>query len=267
MTTSREPDDIIQAWLDEGPRTLPAVTARAIEVATRDAPQRRSAGPSWKEIVRMMTAAKPLAGAVTVLAAVVLGGALLSGLINEAGPSGATDAPSPQPPPTASPTPTVAATPSPTSSPTPSLATFTSPLYGYTVAHPPAWRPTPATDRWPVGGPVGPVETYVDHFAAPPSGTGVTFVGIAAQALPDGMDAAAWMADYAERLEAGDRPCSGPAADWTDITVAGGPGRRLLAACDPEEIAEVVFVVGATGYVMTGQPSVVDRMLDSFQPG
>ena len=144
------------------------------------------------------------------------------------------------------------------------LTTFTSSQYGYSVGRPQVWAPTPATEAWPVGGPVGPAEAWVDRFFSPP-GAGVTFVGIAAQPVPDGMTDAAWLLAYAEGLEASERPCGGPAADWTDTTVAGVPARELVAQCDPDPTSEVAWVVDGVGYVISGNQGVVELMLGSFQ--
>lgn len=259
MSTTREPDVLVQAWLIDGPTTLPASTARAIEVATRTTPQRRRPlWPSWME-PRPMTFPRVLL-AVAATAIVLVGGVLLTG---PAAPGPIMSAPTASPSPAPSPSPTLAASPTAGASP----VTFTSLQYGYAIDHPAAWRPTPATASWPFGAIVGKEEPYVDRFFAPPTGAGITFVGIAAQPLPDGMDAAAWMTDYAERLEATARPCGGPASAWTDVVVAGVAGRQVMSDCEPEPATDVVFVIDGTGYVMTGQPGAIERMLASFRPG
>lgn len=258
MSTTRDPDVLVQAWLIDGPTTLPASTARAIEVASRTTPQRRRPfWPSWLE-PHPMTFPRVLL-AVVATAIVLVGGVLLTG---PAAPGPVVTAPTPTPTVAASPSSAVDPSPTPAASPT----TYTSAQYGYTIEHPPAWRPTPATEAWRSGDIVG-KEAYVDQFYAPPTGVGVTFAGIAAQPLPAGTDAATWMTEYAERLEAFDRPCGGPASAWTDVVVAGVPGRRLIAECEPEPSTEVVFVIDGVGYVMTGQSGVIDQMLASFTPG
>jgi hypothetical protein len=264
MTTARDPDDRILAWLAEGPTSLPTSTARAIEVAAQATPQhRRTPVPRWKG-PNPMHVPKGLAVAAALVIAVV--GGLLLASPGTFGPVAPTSSPSP------SPSPSMSSSPPPSPSPTPSApaaspAVYTSSQYGFTVEHPAAWRPTPATEAWD-GGMVGPGSASLDQFYAPPTGVGVTFVGIGAQPLPDGMDATAWMTDYAERLEAAQRDCGAPASAWIDIEVLDGvPGRRVTLPCEPEDGTEVLFVVDGIGYLFTGQPGTVDRMLEGFQPG
>ena len=49
MTTDRDPNVLIAAWLDDGPLEMPAGTRRAIETAARTMPQRRSGlGRPWR---------------------------------------------------------------------------------------------------------------------------------------------------------------------------------------------------------------------------
>jgi hypothetical protein len=104
MSASRDPDQILHAWLEEGPTVLPAPTVRAIEVATRATAQRRHAiGLSW----RFSPMYAPLRAAFAVLiAAVVIGGGIYLLGPRESGP-GVTVSPSASP--AASPAPLIEA--------------------------------------------------------------------------------------------------------------------------------------------------------------
>ena len=74
----RDPDEVLAAWLDEGPTRLPGQTRRAIAVSLPTTPQRRSlVGRSWRS-VPMSTFAKLGAGAAA-LAVLLAGGAFLLG--------------------------------------------------------------------------------------------------------------------------------------------------------------------------------------------
>jgi hypothetical protein len=76
MTIPRDPDEILAAWLDEGPTRLPHQTRRAIVVALPTTSRRRHAwGAPWR-FPTMSTLPKLAIGAVAVIA-VVLGGAFL----------------------------------------------------------------------------------------------------------------------------------------------------------------------------------------------
>ena len=73
MTTPREPDDILAAWLDDGPHRLPAQTRRAIAVALPTTTQRRRGlAVPWR-LNLMSTTLKYAIGAIAVVA-LTLGG-------------------------------------------------------------------------------------------------------------------------------------------------------------------------------------------------
>ena len=78
MSASRDPDQILHAWLEEGPTTLPEPTSRAIEVASRATPQRRQAFRlPWR--FSHMYAPLRAALAVLVVALMIGGGVYLLG--------------------------------------------------------------------------------------------------------------------------------------------------------------------------------------------
>ena len=110
MTTPRDPDAILAAWLEEGPNRLPDATRRAIAVSTRTTHQARL--PTWLPWrVRRMNGMTRLALAAVAVVAVVVGGLFV--LRPGTDPSGsgpgsvrgvpAVDAPDRQPSPSRSP--------------------------------------------------------------------------------------------------------------------------------------------------------------------
>jgi hypothetical protein len=261
MSATRDPDQILHAWLEEGPTVLPAPTVRAIEVAARATAQRRRAtGLPWRPYT-MPTTLKYLAVAAALLV-VLIGGAFAVGMGGSIAPFPPQPTPAPTPSPTATTSPSAAASPA-------APEAFSSPLYGYSVSHPASWRATPATDRWSPGSTVMPDVAYTDTFH--PEGTTVgAAVAIAAQSIPSGVSASDWMADWAAFREETGGPCFGPASAWTDASVASAPARRIEAPCDfaqagQADFAEYAWVVDGTGYVISGTPSVVDLMVASFE--
>jgi hypothetical protein len=254
MNATRDPDQILHAWLEEGPTVLPAPTVRAIEIATRaTAQQRRAFRLPWRPYP--MPFPTKLLGVAAVVAVLLIGGALLLGPRDQRSVGG--------------PSATASPTAEPTASPSPALESFTSPLYGYSIQHPASWRSTPATERWTAGLLVMPDVPYTDTFH--PQGTTLgAAVSMAAQPIPEGTSAAVWMSDWARFREETGGACFGPASDWTDATVGGVRARRLQAPCDfaqagQADFVEYAWVVDGSGFVVTGTPSVVDLMVGSFE--
>jgi hypothetical protein len=165
--------------------------------------------------------------------------------------------------------PQAAATPRPTME----LAMFTSPLYGFTFAHPASWVPRAAKTRWQFGDYVEPDERYVDSVRPPGSPLGA-LAGIAAQPLPDGMTDEAWFRDWEQRRDAAGVACRFPPETWTNALVAGAAARRIEAPCSIANgapfdrlILELAWIIDGTAYVATGTPAIVEIMVDTFQPG
>ena len=160
-----------------------------------------------------------------------------------------------------------------------SPVSFTSPLYGYTVDVPSEWgyEPAPATIQWPDGGLADTSHgEWFDVFPFDPAGQDIGFVGIAAQPLPDGMTADAWMIAFAERQAASTFACRGPVEDWVGVIVGTRAARRIDVTCSGEmngedftgwRYAYVVFVMDGTGYLVDGGPEGVDAVVDSIRPG
>jgi hypothetical protein len=110
MSTERDPNAVIAAWLDEGPTELPDQHRRAIVTAIRTIPQRRQGlGLPWR--FPTMNGYTRFALVAAAVAVVALGGIYLF----NPGPPGSLGGPGPAPTPTPTPTPTAA--PSPTSLP------------------------------------------------------------------------------------------------------------------------------------------------------
>ena len=116
MTTPRNPDLIVSAWLDEGPTRLPDETRRAITVAFPLTTQRRRAMRAPRRPNTMSTTLKLALGAAAVIA-VVLGGAFL--IRPGTADQGVGGGPMPSPTPTASPTPTPTPSAAPSATPGP----------------------------------------------------------------------------------------------------------------------------------------------------
>jgi hypothetical protein len=179
-------------------------------------------------------------------------------------------------PPTTSPTPSQS---SARPSPTPSQGVFTSPLYGYSVDRPVGWQVTPATVRWPDGAAyVGATPQWFDVFVQLDSSfPNVGYNGVGAQPIPEGSTGEEWMLGYAERQAASAYACKGPADAWAEAVVGSLTVRRIDIVCEGKlpsgedatgwHSAEVVFVVGSTGYVIRGNPEGLDALLRSFEPG
>jgi hypothetical protein len=233
-------------WLEDGSDRTPRRAIDAVLLAVKTTPQERGLRPPWRFtfMTNTMRAAAGIA-----LVAVIAVGALAVG----AGVGG----PSP------SPSPTATVTPTPSTGP----FSFTSPLYGYSVTVPAGWRVTPSTAAWRPG-----ARPTFDVFAAPVSqGDEYDDVSIAAQPVPDGMTPKDWLLAFAQAQEASSRTCKGPADDWTDAFVGSLAIRRLDLRCTGVgydlRLLDVAFVVDGTGYVMSGNPTVIGQFLEEFQPG
>jgi hypothetical protein len=113
MTTPRDPDRLIRAFLAEGPTDLADRTYDAVRSDIERTRQRVAIGP-WRE-PRMNNITRIAIAAAAVLVVAVVGYNLLPGISGSGGPS-VTPSPSPTLAPTPAPTP--ALTPEPTPSPT-----------------------------------------------------------------------------------------------------------------------------------------------------
>lgn len=241
-------------WLEDGSDRTPAPAIDAVLLAVKTTPQERDLRIPWR--FTFMTNTMRAAAGIAIVAVIAVGIVAFGGLRSGVG------GPSPAP----------SATPVTTAGPTvpPTLATgpfsFTSPLYGYTVTVPAGWQVAAATAAWRPG-----AQPTLDLFTAPVSaGDEYDDVGIAAQPVPAGTTADDWLGAYAESQANSARQCKGPADDWTDASVGSLPIRRLDLRCTGDgydmRYLDVAFVIDGTGYVMTGNPTVIGRFLEEFQP-
>ena len=188
------------------------------------------------------------------LAAAVVVAATLGGLYflsSRTGPSVA--APETSPPQSAPPS---AALPSAAANRT----TFTSAQYGYSVEYPTPYAAVPATEPWTGSGQIGPEEPFVDRFFAPNS---TTFVGISALPRPEGTTDEAFEMQYMQHVsERGGCPI--PMDAWSDATVRDTPAKRAEFECGGSQGVELIWVAGDTGYVISGDPAVVDLMAETI---
>ena len=148
MTARRDPDRLIDAFLNEGAEQLHDQVYDAVRSSIEHRRQRVVLGP-W----RMPTLNKlvPIAiGVVAVVAVLFIGGRLMPtttpGIIGAAPTPTATPAPTPSP--TPSPTPRPSRSASPVATPPPLTQTFTSAVHGISMSYPEGWIARPATQPW-----------------------------------------------------------------------------------------------------------------------
>jgi hypothetical protein len=249
----------IADWLEDDPHAAPDQALDVVLAAFPSIKQRRASRVPWRYFD--MSIPLKLASAAAIAIA-VLGGMLLFGRPS-AGPS-VGGGPTPTSSPSASPSVSAPTAPSPTQPP----ASFTSPLYGYTISWPPGggWDVTPGTVPWREG--TSPNDTSVDWFLGP-AGAYADFdnVAVAAQPVPEGTTPDAWLLDYAERVAASGRDCKGSVDAWTDATIGPLTIRRLDLVCQEIRVSDVAFVIDGTGYVMSGNREAIALFLETFQPG
>ena len=152
-------------------------------------------------------------------------------------------------------------TPSPSvSAPAGNRSTFTSTQYGYSVEYPAPYAAVPATEAWTGADQLDPEAPFADRFFAPNSST---FVLVAALQKPGNVTDEAFAADYQQQV-AERAPCAIPLDGWTDATVAGVQAQRAEFDCGGSQGVEIIWVSGDTGYVISGEPEVVDLMAETF---
>lgn len=162
----------VNDWLEDGSDRTPRSAIDAVLLAVKTTPQERDLRIPWR--FPFMPALSRASGlAAVALVAVVGAGALI--YLNSTGPGGAGSQPTSSP--TTAPTPaaTVAPTAAPTSQPTfdptgPSAwTTYTSAVYGYTIAYPSDWSVhSRAEHKWQPGEPaIDDGWPWADVFANP----------------------------------------------------------------------------------------------------
>jgi hypothetical protein len=254
MSTTRDPDVILAAWLDEGPTELPDITRRAILTALPTTPQARRGRFAPRNRSVVLTNARLVAGALVTILAV---GTLLA-VGSRLGPGGPGASP-PGPSPTVAPSPTIPLDPS-------AWIPFTSRRHGISVRFPAGWTIEPATAPWiwQAQDP-GPSDNAIDRAIGPASQA----FFISSQRLPDGKTEAAWWADYLAADTIGMPPgCFPPKlSGYTEVVVAGELGylHGGLSGCN---FTEAIVIVDGRAYQLTAYvdyraptPGVFDRPL------
>jgi len=256
MTTPRDPDGQILAFLAEGQNDLPDRTYDAIRSEIDRTRQRVVIGP-WRE-PRMNSIAKIAIAAAAVVIVAVVGINLMPGSGGITGGVAATASPSPSPTATPSPTPAPTPTPLPTATPPPTAPPRVLPPTGALAIgrHELTTNGTPFTlelttpdwnsgeygfDR---GGNVGPDDAWLLFWNDPP--IGVFEVPCAGVKSPP----AASLADLADAVAAmpGTDLVEGP----TDVTVGGYPAKHVVftirddIGCPPDTF-DLWYGVGGSG--------------------
>lgn len=219
--TDRSFDRAVRDWLEDGSdRTRPAAID-AVLLTIRTTPQERDLRIPRR--FNLMPAYLRLAAAVAVVA--IIGFGALSYFGSGPGPGG--------------PSPTSA--PSPTSGPTapPLTKTFESPRYGYTISYPAGWSVTPAAELIdPEAFAAGAEGAWLDTFV-PTETDGL--LRIASVLVPDGVNAAEWIADIYLSCEA---------VCLEGLTEAVVDGQPALIREDNLE-REMIVIVGERAYFAT----------------
>lgn len=258
MTRSVDPlfDPRLADWLEGDESSAPEQALEIVLASFPSIKQRRAVRVPWRTTSMSSTLRLGLAAAVVVAAA--LGSVYFLGSRSNSSVAGPET-----PTPTVAPSATAAPSESPAAIQTtrPNWTTFTSPQYGYTVEHPTAFQATAATEEWPLGEVVGNQEPWVDKFFAPFGQT--TFVGIASQELPEGITPEDALTAYQQQVA--ERLCAVPLDAWTDTIVGDVPASRAEFACGDSPAVEYAWVNGDRGWVISGNPDVVELMLESFR--
>ena len=243
MTRSIDPlfDPRLADWLEEDDSKAPEQALDIVLASFPSIKQRRAVRVPWRTTSMSSTLRLGLAAAVVVAAA--LGGIYFLGSRSNSSVAG------PE-------------TPSPSvSAPAGDRSTFISAQYGYSVEYPTPYAAVPATEAWTGEGQLGPEAPFADRFFAPNS-TG--FVLIAAQSRPEGMTDQAFAMQYMQQV-AEREPCAVPLEAWSNATVGEIPAQRAEFECGGSPGVEEIWLVGDTGYSISGDAPVVDLILESFE--
>jgi hypothetical protein len=250
MTTPREPDEILAAWLDEGPIRIPDQTRRAIVVALPTTTQRRRGIVApWRT---------PLTSYARLAVAALATIAVIGGAIYFLGPRQS-----------------VGGTPG-TPSPVPTAWTsFTSGRFAYSIDHPSDWIVTAATGDWTNHQLPHPRGHDQDRFASAPDG------GSFVQASSDPLGPGQVPAERIAQIDFANAGAGNPAGACTNsdrqtFLLDGVEARREELTCQGEHWLEVVVVHDARIYLINlFAPSALDetdratfdRFLASFRFG
>ena len=250
MTRFDDPlfDPRLADWLEEDPSTAPDQALDVVLASLPSIKQRRATRVPWRN--RDMTNTLRLGLAAAVVVAATIGG--LYFLSSRTGPSVAapeTSPPAQSAPPSAAP-----------STPAANRTTFTSAQYGYSVDYPTPYAVVPATEPWTGSGQIGPEEPFVDRFFAPNS---TSFVGISALPRPEGTTDEAFEMQYMQHVSERSG-CPVPMDAWSVATVGDAPAQRADFECGGSQGVELIWVAGDTGYVISGEPALVELIAETI---
>ncbi len=146
---------------------------------------------------------------------------------------------------------------------------YTSPLFAYTVDIPAGWEVVPASKPWPAGQRIETDPASVDTFRIPGSPINAS-MAVAAQHAPQGTTSTTWLTKWEAIREDIGGHCFGSSVGWMTATVVGLPGWHVKWRCDSptderSNWDEYTFLAGGMGYVISGNPTMIDRVLESFR--
>jgi hypothetical protein len=237
MTTRRDPDAILAAWLEEGPDVLPESTRRAIEVAARTTHQSRH--PKWMTWrFQNMNGMTRLALAAAAVVAVAVGGLYLFRPATDR--SGGVGGPgSPAPSASSSPRPSTSASPLNTAI----WTTYTSSRYGFSIAHPADWTEVPADHDWTFENDIEAWQsTGVESFVNAEESVKTSAWSVA---TTPGTTVESWVQAY---CAAQNPPCTGILDGAVDVETGDQHPGRLVLGLNEDTMA--FFLDGQTMYVV-----------------
>jgi hypothetical protein len=262
MTSRSDIERVLDRYLAEGAEQVPDRVIDGALDQIDHIPQRRALRVPWR-FHEMPSFLKPALAGAAVVAALVVGGMFLNrGPTDTAGgPPIATPSPSASVPASASPSASASLALTDTSNWVP----FTSDLYGYEVAHPPAWVAQPATRDWSLEADrtdwVG--FDVADRFRGSAEGGLDTLVTAFAVDVPTATSEDEWIAAYSEGLktDAG-QSCADSYEELPPVSVDGHAG--ILRVSDPCNLAQAfVFIDGRVHVFAVWRPD-QEALLEAF---
>ena len=212
MTEHHDLDRQLNAFLLDGPTSLPDSSFDAVRDRTEQTRQRVVLGP-WR--VPTLNKLIPIGlGAAALIAAVFLGSRFIGS------PSSNVGGPASQPPASAAPSEAPASTapasaaPSPVSPP-PLTQSFISPLHGISLSYPEGWTAEAATEPWTDGPSTHSIHNPYDDRLYHPALTDHLFLVIASQAIGDSTPED-WIAEQMAEDEQCRQPSRSPWARHPD---------------------------------------------------
>jgi hypothetical protein len=239
MTSRSHVERVLDQYLAQGAEQVPD---RVIDAALDEIdhmPQQRVLRLPWR-FDPMPASLKPALAGVVVAAGLVAGGMFLS--------RGPTQSSGGAPTGTVAPSASVAASAvgSPAASPpltdTSNWVPFASALYGYEIAHPPAWFAEPATREWSLAANGSDWAGFgvADRFHGYVPGRLETLVTAFADDVPPATSEDEWIAAYVERIGEAPDTCPPSDVELVQISVDGRMGKLRIDDCG--EAQAFVFI-------------------------